>query len=198
MSKPAAPPGPLVAAALAMEEELRRLESLAREARALPLTSRRHLERTAERLRELGSGEARLQPCLQALSAAIAEVGERQRAAAEALAARVEEYGRREAALRALLYRYEALGKKAGEVNASLRDLAATREARAVRVVDVEEASRQMGQLIADAGELTRAATEERFEDVARDGHALQQQLASSRNKLNLFREKLSAVTLPS
>ncbi len=184
-------PGPLAEAALAVEEEVRRLDAVAREAQALPLTSRRNLRRTAEKLAELANAEERLRPRLETFAAAFAELGERQRGAIEALQARTVEVQRRREALAALLGRFGELGLRAREMNESVQRVAGrVREG----VPPPEPELRSMGDaaasLAADAEGLCRAAADERFGDLAQEIDALRQQLLAVRHRLDLARER--------
>jgi hypothetical protein len=79
--------------AAALEEELHRMGSVAREAQRLPLDSQRNLERTQEKLAELGAADERLQPLVGGLMAAVKERTELiDRAAAVGEAAQREDF----------------------------------------------------------------------------------------------------------
>ena len=182
-------PSPLVAAAMALEEELDRISSVAREAQRLPLDSQRNVERTAERLSELGAVDERLGPLVQQLLGAVAALVQRQQDQAVALAARAEEVRARREALRALLGRYAGLGRDAQELNGMVQAFASgarpgTGEADPPSFQAVRET---MTRLIADAESIARASVEQGFEDLSRQADGLRQQLLSARNKLNLL-----------
>lgn len=190
MTKPAKKdPSPLVAAAMALEEELARISGVAREAQCLPLDSQRNVERTAEKLAELGAVDEQLGPLVQQLLGAVAVLVERQQEQAVALAARAEEVRARREALRALLGRYAGLGRDAQELNGMVQRFASgaqpgTGEADPPSFEAVRET---MTRLIGDAEAVARASVEQGFDDLSRQADGLRQQLLSARNKLNLL-----------
>lgn len=182
-------PSPLVAAAMALEEELDRISSVAREAQRLPLDSQRNVERTAERLAELGAVDEQLGPLVQQLLGAVAALVQRQQEQAVALAARAEAVRARREALRALLGRYAGLGRDAQELNGLVQAFASgARPGPGEADPPSFEAVREtMTRLIDDAEAIARASVEQGFEDLSRQADGLRQQLLSARNKLNLL-----------
>ena len=182
-------PSPLVAAAMALEEELARISSVAREAQRLPLDSQRNVERTADKLAQLGAVDEQLGPLVQQLLGAVGALVQRQQEQAVALAARAEEVRARREALRALLGRYAALGRDARELNGMVQAFASgarpgTGEPEPPSYDAVRET---MTRLIGDAEAVARASLEQGFEDLSRQSDGLRQQLLSARNKLNLL-----------
>jgi hypothetical protein len=186
------PQSKLIEAALALEEELRRMSVVAREAQRLPLDSQKNLERTQEKLAELGTVDERLQPLVGGLMGAVKDLVEEQQTQAAALTVRAEELRRRRGVFQQLMARYGGLGVASQELNALVQAFAAgsRREggsAPAVEPPSLEVVQRTMTQLIERAGEVARAAQQEEFEDIAGQADALRQQLLSARNKLNLL-----------
>ena len=71
-------PSPLVGGGDGLEEELARISSVAREAQRLPLDSQRNVERTADKLAELGAVDEQLGPLVQQLLGAVGALVQRQ------------------------------------------------------------------------------------------------------------------------
>jgi DNA repair exonuclease SbcCD ATPase subunit len=186
------PQSPLIAAAEALEEELRRLASLAREAQRLPLDSQRNLEATQGKLAELGAVDERLRPLVAGLMAAVKQLVEDQQAQTAALTTRSEEVRRRAEVFRELMVRYAGLGKASQELNALVQAFAAggragDETAPAAEPPSLETVQSSMNRLIESAAEVTQAARGEDFEDIARQAESLRQSLLSARNKLDLL-----------
>lgn len=165
--------------------------SVAREALRLRLDSQRNLERTGEKLAELGAVDEKLQPLVRGLLDAVKELVDVQQAQAEALAARGEELRRRRAVFAQLLGRYAALGRASQELNSLVQAFAGTRRGEGasleVDAPSLEDVQRTMTELIDGARVVSQAAEQEDFGDIARQADSLRQQLLSGRNKLNLL-----------
>lgn len=193
MSQPTKkPPSQLIAAAEALEEELRRLASLAREAQRLPLDSQRNLELTQEKLAALGEVDDRLRPLVAGLMDAVKQLVDDQQAQTVALTARTEEVRRRADVFRELMVRYGGLGKASQELNVLVQAFAAggragEETAPAGEPPSLEAVQASMTRLIESAAEVAEAAHREDFEDIARQAESLRQSLLSARNKLNLL-----------
>ncbi|WP_242340516.1 hypothetical protein [Anaeromyxobacter sp. SG66] len=183
------PLSPLVAAATALEAELERIASVAREAQRLPLDSQRNVERTAEKLAELGAVDAKLGPLVQELMSAVSALVQGQHDQAVALAARAEEVRARREVLRELLGRYAGLGRDAQELNAMVQAFASGAQpgAGGAEPPSFDAVRETMTRLIGDAEAVARASVEQGFEDLSRQADGLRQQLLSARNKLNLL-----------
>jgi hypothetical protein len=186
--------GPLVAAAEALEDELRRLGSIAREAQRLPLDSQRNLERTREKLAELGSVDERLRPLVAALMSAVKQLVDDQQVQATALGARTAEVQRRAEAFQGLMLRYADLGRSFHELNELVQAFAggggATAAAPGAEPPSLETVQASIARLIDSATEVAQAARADGFEDVARQADSLRQQLLSAGNKLKLVAER--------
>ena len=190
MSRRDAPAGALVQAAGALEEELRQLDALASEARRLPLTSRKNVEKTAAKMQELGGFEERLGARLRAVVEAIA--------GARGVPARRSSRGSRPAptscsdavtALVALLEHYQGLGSRAQALSAAVKEAAAgpaDRDASAARTA-LAEVRQRVEELVAAAERVSHDADEQQFEDVSRDADALRQSLLAIQNRLGLL-----------
>lgn len=187
------PTGPLVAAAEALEDELRRLGSVAREAQRLPLDSQRNLERTREKLAELGSVDERLRPLVAALMSAVKQLVDDQQAQATALGARTAEVQRRAEAFQALMLRYAELGRSFHELNELVQAFAGSGRPASTPAAEppsLETVQASIARLVDSATEVAQAARADGFEDVARQADSLRQQLLSARNKLKLVAER--------
>jgi hypothetical protein len=187
-------PAALVEAAQALHEELDRLGTISREARRLPLTSRKNLERTAERLAELARADERIGPLVQRLLAAVSEVAARQQEDAARLQARAEELQRRRATYLALVERYGALGRAAQDLNHRLQTLPRLSEAAGagVDLAALESVRAEVTLLVTGANAMVEAATAEDFEELARDADAVRQALLAAKNKLTLLAERVA------
>jgi DNA repair exonuclease SbcCD ATPase subunit len=185
------PPSPLLAAAEALEEELRRLASLAREAQRLPLDSQRNLERTKDKLAELSDVDDRLRPLVAGLMSAVKQLVDDQQAQTAALTARAEELRRRSQVFHELMVRYAELGKASQELNALMQAFAGGARPGAGSAAgespSLAEVRASIAQLIESAAQAAQAAEREGFEDIARQAQSLRQQLLSARNKLELL-----------
>jgi hypothetical protein len=182
-------PSALVAAATALEEELARISSVAREAQRLPLDSQRNVERTAEKLAELGAVDEQLGPLVQRLMGAVSALVQGQQEQAVALAARAEEVRARREVLRDLLERYAGLGRAAQELNAMVQAFAGGAQpgTGGTEPPSFQAVRETMTRLIGDAEAVARVSVEQGFEDLSRQADGLRQSLLSARNKLNLL-----------
>jgi len=186
------PPGKLVEAAAALEEELERMGAIAREAQQLPLDSQRNLQLTQERLLELAAEEPKLQPLVNGLMAAVTELVQEQRAQAAAVVARTEELSRRREVFQQLMVRYAGLGRATEGLSTLVQKFAIdiqqnAGEAASTHASSLEAVQETMTQLIDTAKEVFQAARQDNFEDIAQQTDSLRQQILSARDKLNLL-----------
>jgi DNA repair exonuclease SbcCD ATPase subunit len=177
---------------MALEDELQRMATLTREAQRLPLDSQKNLERTQQKLAELGAVDERLQPLVARLMQAVQGLAEEQQANAAALTARAEELRRRREVFQQLMASYAGLGTASQELNALVQAFAAgaRREGASAPVGEppsLEVVQATMTRLLERAGEVAQAAQREGFEDVAGQADSLRQQLLSARNRLELL-----------
>ena len=184
----------LAAAAEALEIELRRYEELATSLQAAKLLSEKDLRRAAQSLNALRTSDGRLGELVQALVAAIGTARDRQQALADAVRARAERIRERSETLSALLVRWEALGRDAGEVNRLVQQSAARGEGNGGENPDVadtvSEVDARLARLATDADELVRAAETAEFVDLARRAESLRAQLESARKQLRRLERK--------
>jgi chromosome segregation ATPase len=184
----------LAAAAEALEIELRRYEELATSLQGAKLVSEKDLRRAAQALNALRTSDSRLGELVQALVAAIGTARDRQQALADAVRTRAERIRERSETLSALLVRWEALGRDAGEVNRLVQQSAARGEGNGGEKPDaadtVTEVDARLARLAADADELVHAAETAEFVDLARRAESLRAQLESARKQLRRVERK--------
>jgi chromosome segregation ATPase len=167
----------LVGAAQALEDELEHLEARSRATRGMKLTSDKALARAASELQETMAGPERLAEKLQAVSAALVRMQQRQQAALEPLAAFATELQRRVELLGKHMESFRALGQAAGEVNEQLAAASGDRAAFAraeARLAEISDAARA----------LFEAARADDFPDIAREADVLKQRLAALGKRL--------------
>ncbi|MDY7230080.1 hypothetical protein [Hyalangium rubrum] len=200
MSKRDKPPASeLTTAAEALEDQLRRFESLADQLRKAPLNSEKSLERASKLLRDVAEQDRVLNESVSALVNAVSSARERQHTQAEAVNARAQELQQRAETFKSVLERYGALGQSAAELNQRMQDFA-TKRAEAKTPEQNTELSgsldvlhERMGQVADEAQAVTQLADEQDFSDIGRQAESLRQQILSARNKLVLLRKGLSS-----
>jgi len=179
MAKPPKPVPEIVRVAQDLEDEMARLEAIARTAKRARLDSEKNIAKAAGELSEAIAMPARLAERLQALSGAMARLQGRQQAALEPLAAFAAEIQQRTLRLGQHMEAFATLGRAAGEVSAALGGLAeapdeAARAAADARLQEIAEGARALFQ----------AARDEDFPEIAREADVLKQRLSSLRKRL--------------
>jgi uncharacterized protein YoxC len=198
MSKSAKPPtSDLTAAAEALDEQLRRFESLTEQFQKAPLNSEKSLERASKLLRDVAEQDRVLNESVSALVAAVSGARDRQQKNAEAVNEHAQYLEKRAETFKTLLERYGALGQSAAELNQRMQDFAAKRaepqtaEKNVEVVASLEGLSERMGQVADEAQAVVKLAEEQDFADIGRQADSLRQQILSARNKLGLLRKGL-------
>ncbi|MEO8215395.1 MAG: hypothetical protein ABI560_19500, partial [Myxococcales bacterium] len=107
-------------AAQALEEEIVRLEGLAKSARKIPLNTDKNLVRAAAQLNETLAVPERVAQRLQAVATAMAHMQDRQQSALQGLSAFAIDLQQRTQLFEQHMESFGALGKAAGEVSAQL------------------------------------------------------------------------------
>lgn len=166
-------------AAQALEEEIVRLEGLAKSARKIPLNTDKNLVRAAAQLNETLAVPERVAHRLQAVATAMAHMQDRQQAALQGLSAFAIELQQRTQLFEQHMENFGALGKAAGEVSAQLVASDGEQSALLGAVARLQEIS-DAARAVFDAA---RAAD---FPDIAREADVLKQRLASLRKRLVL------------
>lgn len=190
---------PLVAAALAFDEELQRFARASETARRRSLVSKKDLEQAAESLKVAADAEqllgARAQALLQALTAARDE----QQSQSQAAQARATEVQERYGIYASLIERVKQIGEEAVSLTDVARQLTAKKRDDAPLATDTElvtgliEIERRLASVSDKAKLLAEEARGSDFEEIARDAHGLQQTLAATRNKISLLQRAIGA-----
>ena len=192
-----APTSELTAAAEALDNQLRRFESLTEQFKKAPLNSEKSLEKASKLLRDVAEQDRVLNETVSALVAAVAGARDRQQKNAEAVNEHAQYLEKRAETFKTLLERYGALGHSAAELNQRMQDFAAKRAEpqtaeKSVEVVNsLDGLSERMGQVADEAQEVVKLADEQDFTDIGRQADSLRQQILSARNKLGLLRKGL-------
>jgi uncharacterized protein YoxC len=199
MNKSAKPPSSeLTAAAEALDNQLRRFESLTEQFQKSPLNSEKSLERASKLLRDVAEQDRVLNESVSALVAAVAGARDRQQKNAEAVNEHAQYLEKRAETFKTLLERYGALGQSAAELNqrmqefASKRAEAQTAEQNAELVGSLDALQERMGQVAEEAQAVVTLADEQDFTDIGRQADSLRQQILSARNKLGLLRKGMA------
>jgi hypothetical protein len=185
---------PLVRAAAALDEELRRYDALADEAKQVQISSGKALERAAKIVQESTSRNDALQEKLRELVAQIEAARGRQveslgvlLEAARRTQARSEQYD-------AILQRFSALGESARGVSAQAAEASSKRgegsegatEAEARASLAAMEVS--MAGVVAEAEALTALAADQGWDDLKSQADGVRQQVLALKSKLTAAR----------
>lgn len=176
---------PLLEAAQAFADELRSYALLSEAFARAPLVSAKHLERINETLTQIGASEQRLGERGQALAKAVSAAREEQERLARATLDRIPAVKQRTAVLGDLVHRFDLLGREVATLNQAASALARPgQEAAADEGARKQQLAASLKSLSERAQQLTAAAHEADFEELAHKAHALHQQLFSAARKL--------------
>jgi chromosome segregation ATPase len=173
MSKPDAPP--LVAAAMAFDQELASYQRLGELFLRAPLDTVKHLERAKSTLDELAGCEQRLQEAAQRLIGALGEARARQESLAQSVVDHAPALQARNARFGELMAKMHAIAAEVGAINQNVTSSEPT---------DVPEVAQRVLGLSTRAEELAGEARAEHFDDLAEQAHALEQRLRAIAKKL--------------
>ena len=191
---------PLVAAAEAFDESLRRFAALAEGLRSAGLGSGHGLGRAADALKEVADCEEDLQTRARTLIGALGTAREAQERQTELVRSRALEIQARSGEYAALLGRFEAIGVDAAELNAVTQRLASQRKLGeqglnegdvSSLLSELDEIEERMATVIAGSEGLANDARSADFDDLHRKTDALRQQLLAARNRIGLLKEAL-------
>ena len=203
---PKKPPetSPLVAAAEAFDESLRRFATLAEGLRTTSLDSSHGLGRAADALKEVADCEEDLQARAKTLIAALATAREAQEGQTELVRNRALEIQARSGQYAELLGRFEAIGVDAAELNTVTQRLASQRKLgekpgdQGLSEGDVSSLLSELGEIeermagvVTTSEGLANDARSADFDDLHRKTDALRQQLLAARNRIGLLKEAL-------
>jgi uncharacterized coiled-coil DUF342 family protein len=178
---------PLVLAAAALDEELRRYDSLAEEAKRSHINSGKALERAVRVVQESTAHNETVHSKLRDLVKEIEDARVRQVESLNALLQVAQRAQTRSEQYEALLKRFAALGESARYVNtraveANEQRLSGAPEATILQGLD--DVQTQMAAVVAEAEALVALATEQDWTDLERQADAVRQQILAAKNKL--------------
>jgi methyl-accepting chemotaxis protein len=186
----------LVDAAMAIEEELRRFESLAEEVRTSPLRSQKNLEKMGKLLNSVADCDERMVAHMRSLLGVLNGWRDRQQTLAAEVNSRAQELQERTKVYQSLMERFAALGQEAGALSTHMQELAGrTQQGQPMKAEEIisslQMVNERMTEVAESAGRLASDAEAQDFADVARDADSLRQQLLAARNRANLLQQKL-------
>jgi len=186
---------PLVAAAAAVDEELRAYDALAEEARRLDIEGEKSLRRATAIIQDSASRQDRIQERLRALVDEIEHARTRQvqsltalLEAARTLEARTQQHD-------AILQRFAALGESAracNELAVSLSQRRAAGLSDGEMLAGLVEIQTSMAAVVGEAEALTARAQTDRWPELARQVDSVRQQVLAAKNKLALAQKAMS------
>jgi hypothetical protein len=198
--QPARKESSLVLAAAALDEELRRYDALADEARRSSITSGKTLERAARIVHESTARNETVQDKLRELVAQIEGARIRQVDSLNTLLEEARRVQSRSEQFDALVRRFAALGESARVVNTLAAEADAKRQGGAPEAEVLEglgNLEAQMAGVVTEAEALSAIAEEQDWADLKRQADAARQQLLSVKNKLTAAR-RVVAMRAPS
>jgi hypothetical protein len=187
---------PLVAAAVALEDELRAFDDLARVSGQQRMNSQKALTRAAGVLAESVNARARIEDCVRGLVAEIAGAQQRQQESIRTLVEVASELERRAKERDELLLRFGVLGGSAARVNALAGELSTRRQDGAAEAEILERLQAiqvQMTGVASEAEVLAEAAEKSDWLDIARQADAVRQQVNAVKIKLAALHRNIAA-----
>ncbi|MFL5359213.1 hypothetical protein [Archangium sp.] len=186
----------LVNAAMAIEEELRKFESLAAEVRTGEMRSQKHLERMGKLLNQVADCDERMVANMRSLLTVLNGWRDRQQTLAGEVNTRALELQERTKVYQSLMERFAALGQEASSLSANMQQVANRTQAgepmKAEEIISsLQTVNERMTAVADNAGSLATDAQAQDFVDIARDAESLRQQLLAARNRANLLQQKL-------
>jgi chromosome segregation ATPase len=186
----------LVAAATALDDELRAFDEIARQAKEQRMNSQKTLSRTAAVLTESVNARTRIEEGVRRLVAEIGEAQKRQESSVHVLVEVAAELERRTKDRETLLARFATLGTSAARVNTMAADLANRRQegAPATELLELLRGIQgEMSSVALEADALTEAAEKDGWPEIARQAEAVRQQVNAVKSKLATAQRDLAA-----
>ncbi len=180
---------PLVAAAAAVDEELREYDDLAREAQRIVLDGEKALARAARVLQASTSRQPHIQQKLQALVAEIEGARERQQSSLDALVQVSRALEERATGFDTLMKRFAGVGESAQSIQRLTAEVAALKSSGAPEtqlLEGIRNLEEHMAVVVTDAGQLARDAEAQGWPEIARQADGVRQQVGAAKNKLSL------------
>lgn len=178
---------PLVLAAAALDEELRRYDSLAEEAKKSHINSGKALERAVRVVQESTGRNEAVQAKLRDLVKEIEDARVRQVESLNTLLEAAQRAQARSEQYEGLLQRFAALGESARHVNTLAVEANAQRQSGAPEATilqGLDEVQTQMAAVVAEAEALVALATDQDWTDLERQADSVRQQILAAKNKL--------------
>src|SRR5258708_18766293 len=195
MPKPT-PPSALVAAAAAIDEELREYDELASEAKRITLDGEKSLARAARVLERSTTSQPRIHEKLRALVTEIETARDRQQRSLEALVEVAHALEARASEFDGLMKRFAEVGFAAQRVNqgtSQLTELKAGGAPEHELLDGLRALEEQMDGVVASAKELAHDAEQHGWPEIARQADAVRQQVNSANNKLAAAHRSVAA-----
>jgi chromosome segregation ATPase len=187
---------PLVAAAAAVDEELREYDELAREAQKVTLDGEKELARAARVLAASTERQPRIQEKLRALVSEIEAARSRQQESLDTLVTVSRALEARATEFDTLMKRFAALGHSAQSIHRLSAELTARKSSGApeAEILDgLRALEDRMQEVAVDAEGLAHDAGKEGWPEIARQADAVRQQILSAKNKLSLAYRTVAA-----
>ena len=182
-------PSPLLAAASALDEELRAYDDLARDAERAKIDSERGLRHAIGIVQESGRRNDLIQEKLRVLVGEIENARVRQAESLSILLETARTVQARAQEHEELMGRFSVLGESAKNLNTLTKELSERRAAGASQTEILEGLhvlQMQMAAVVGEAEALTERAREQHWPEIARQADAVRQQVLSAKNKLAL------------
>lgn len=192
---PAKKESPLVLAAAELDEELRRYDALAEEAKRSHINSGKTLERAVRVVQESTAHNESVHEKLRGLVTQIEEARKRQVESLNVLLEAAQRAQARSQQYEALLERFSALGESARHVNTLAVEADAKRQAGAAEpafLQGLDDVQTQMAAVVAEAEALVVLATEQEWTDLERQADSVRQQVLAAKNKLIAARRAIA------
>jgi hypothetical protein len=190
------PMSPLVAAAAAVDDELRDYDELAREAGRIGLDGEKALGRAARVLEQATTRQPKIQEKLRALVEEIEQARNRQQQSLDGLVTASKLLAARATQFELMMRRFAALGESAKGVNALTSQLSARRSEGALEVElldGLRELDERMDKVVVEADSLAEDAERDGWPEIARQADTVRQQIRSAKNKLAVAQRAVAA-----
>ena len=169
----------LAEAAIALDQELRRVEELAEQAGRVKLNTEKSLKAATEALQRAAESQDRISAQVQKLGAALLAAREKQEKDAAALMARAHQIAARRGEFADVLAKMASLGQMTKDVQEGLKSGG-----------DLDQLQQRMQQLADDAAALSKAAQAKDIEDISRQAETMRAQVLAAKNKVALLARK--------
>jgi chromosome segregation ATPase len=180
---------PLVAAAAAIDQELREYDELAAKAKRIELDGEKALAHAARLLEDATTRQPQIQEKLRALVAEIEAARHRQQQSLDVLVEVSQALAARASDFEGLMRRFAGLGESARAVNQLTGELVTRNPDGAQKgglLEGIRALEERMQGVVVDAEALAQDAQQGGWPEIARQADAVRQQVSSAKNKLTL------------